>query len=297
MAFAHSRQPPGRVRSVVGDYQVRSGPLDAGQGFEHGRSFVQPAVLGRGLDHGVFAADVVRGHGPVEFAFDQADDVQEGQGRLDHDDVRPLFHVQSGFAHGFAGIGRVHLVPAPVAEGRGRLGRFAEGPVKGRRVFGGVAHDGNPGMPGFVQSAADFRHPAVHHIRRGDHVGPGFHVAQGHAGQVFQSGVVVHLAVLEQPAVPVTGVFAQTDVGDDRQAGDLFLERPDGPLHHAFGFPARCFPLRPCGRVRRKGSPPARPGPALWPLLRPARSTEKWNWPARDEMGLATPWPGTTNRG
>ena len=47
--------------------------------------------------------------------------------------------------------------------------------------------------PGAVEPRADRRDHAVHHPRRGDHVGPGPRVADGLLGQERQRRVVVHV--------------------------------------------------------------------------------------------------------
>ncbi len=69
----------------------------------------------------------------------------------------------------------------------------------------------------FVQRVADFGHPAVHHVRRGHHVGSGLGVGQGRAGQQVQGGVVIDDLFFHHAAVAVIGVLAQADVGDHDQ--------------------------------------------------------------------------------
>ena len=43
--------------------------------------FVEPAVLGGGFEHGVFAADVVAGDGVAELFFDAPDEVLVAEAR------------------------------------------------------------------------------------------------------------------------------------------------------------------------------------------------------------------------
>ena len=59
-------KPASDVLGVVGEDDVGAGALDAGEDFEDGAAFVEPAVCGGGFDHGVFAADVVGADGNVE---------------------------------------------------------------------------------------------------------------------------------------------------------------------------------------------------------------------------------------
>jgi hypothetical protein len=57
-----------------------------------------------GLDHGVFAADIVGRHRQIDLLPEAADDIQVGQGRFDHDDVGALLHVHGGLADGFLAL-------------------------------------------------------------------------------------------------------------------------------------------------------------------------------------------------
>ena len=84
-----------------------------------------------------------------------------------------------------------------------------------------------------VQLAADGRHAPVHHVRRGDDVGAGAGVRNRRGGQPFERLVVIHVAVDDLAAMPVAGVFAIANVGDDQQTGDLAADGADGALHDA----------------------------------------------------------------
>ena len=74
---------------------------------------------------------------------------------------------------------------------------------------------------------------AVHHVRGRDDVGAGFGMGERHLGQHLQGEVVVDVAVLDDAAVTVAGVFAEADVGDDEQLRHLFLEGGDRHLDDA----------------------------------------------------------------
>src|SRR5690242_6576380 len=52
-------------------------------------------------------------------------------------------------------------------------------------------------------------------------------MGKGLLGQEFQGGVVVNIAVLDDAAVAVVGVFAHADIGDYRQVRYLLLQGPD----------------------------------------------------------------------
>ena len=49
-------------------------------------------------------------------SLDPADEVEIGQGGLDHQDVGALVDIEARLAHRLVAVGGVHLVAAPVAE-------------------------------------------------------------------------------------------------------------------------------------------------------------------------------------
>ena len=107
-----------------------------GQALHHGALLVDPAVLRRGHDHGILAAHLIRRKRNVEAVARLADQIEIRHRRLDHDHVRAFFQIELDFAHGFAPVGRVHLIAAAVAELRRRIRRLAERPVEHRRELG-----------------------------------------------------------------------------------------------------------------------------------------------------------------
>src|SRR5439155_12207096 len=102
--------------------------------------------------------------------FHTADDIHVGEGRLDHDDVGPFVQIEGDFTQGLVAVGGVHLVAAPVAKLRRRLGGVAEGTVEAGSVLGRVAHDWQPGKPGTVEALTNGADHAVHHAARGHQV-------------------------------------------------------------------------------------------------------------------------------
>ncbi len=70
------------------------------------------------------------------------DDVQVRQRRLDHDHVGAFGQVEADFADCFATIGRVHLIPASVAELGRRISGLTKWPVERAGVLGGIGQDG-----------------------------------------------------------------------------------------------------------------------------------------------------------
>src|SRR6266540_4177690 len=96
-------QPLRGVLRVIGDHEVRAGSHDARQDLENDSLLVDPSVGRGGLDHCVFAGDVVSGDGSVEAYAGFADNVEVGKSRLDHDRVGSLLQIQGDLVHGQAG--------------------------------------------------------------------------------------------------------------------------------------------------------------------------------------------------
>ena len=134
------------------------------------------------MDHRILAADLVGGHGDVEGVAHLSDDVEVRQRGLDHDHIGAFLDVERHLAQGFAGVGRVHLVAAPVAELRRRVGSVTEGPVETRSVLGGVAENGRVLETVDVERLADGPDAPVHHVRGRDHVGARARVAERSLG-------------------------------------------------------------------------------------------------------------------
>ena len=84
-----------------------------------------------------------------------------------------------------------------------------------------------------VQRPANRSDSAIHHVGRGNDVGPGTGVRQRLPHQQVEGSVVLDLAVLDDAAVAVVGVLAQAGVGDHQQVRGLVLDGPYGFLHHA----------------------------------------------------------------
>ena len=162
-----------------------------------------------------------------------ADDVQVGQRRLDHEDVRALVHIQGGLAQRLLAVGRVHLVTAAVAELGRAFGRVPERTVEGRGVFDRIAHYRHHVVRVLVQGSADLAHPAVHHVRGRHHVRSGLGMGQRCLGQQFQGSIVVHLLSSQAAAVAVVGVLAEADVSNHAHVRGPVLQFADGLLNDA----------------------------------------------------------------
>ena len=188
------------------------------------RSSIQPS-RGGGLDHRVLARDVVGGHRHAEPLLDPADDVEVGQGRLDHDHVGPFGQVERHLADRLVAVGRVHLVRPAVAERRGALGGVAEGAVIAAGELGGVGQDrqvrepapSSPAriaatMPSIIPDGATTSAPARAWLT----------ACSARSGSVASLSTSTRPPALGQgAAVAVVGVLAEADVGDDQQAGRL----------------------------------------------------------------------------
>src|ERR671917_924560 len=185
-----SGQPAGDVRGEVRDNNVGAGALDAREGLQDRALFVEPAVLGCGFDHGVLAAHAVGRNGKVRRLAHPAHHVEVGQRRLHHNDVRALADVELDLRQRLAGVRRVHLVGAAVAELGGAVCGLAERAVEGGGVLGGVGHDRGVLETLVVELGPNGGDPAVHHVRRGDDVGARLGVGGGGARDQLEAHVV-----------------------------------------------------------------------------------------------------------
>ncbi len=159
--------------------------------------------------------------------------VEVGNGGLDHQHVGALLEVGERLAHRLAAVGRIHLVPAPVALRRGRAGGLAEGAVEGGGVLDRVGEDRRRAQALAVEGGADRGDAPVHHVAGSDGVGAGLRLRERGAGDQLERGVVVDVAVAEHAAVAVGGVLAEAGVGDHDEVGVRLLQRPDRHLHDA----------------------------------------------------------------
>lgn len=91
---------------------------------------------------------------------------------------------------------------------------------------------GTPGVALPVQGGTNGRHPAIHHVRRGNHIRPRLDLAQGNPGQVREGLVVVHLLPLEDAAVSMGGVLAHAHVANQVQLREPVLQGFHGLLNH-----------------------------------------------------------------
>ena len=169
----------------------------------------EPAVLGGGLEHGVFAADLVGKSGHGEFVFHAAQHVQIRQAGLDHDHVGAFGNVQRHFAQRLVAVGRIHLIDLFVAfaQAGGAAHGIAERAVEGAGVFGAVGHDAGVDVAGGFQRLAHRADAAIHHVAGRDDVRARCGMRQGLLHELGDGGVVEDVAAfIEQAVLAVAGV-------------------------------------------------------------------------------------------
>ena len=183
------------------------------------------------MDHGKLPANLVRGDGQIlADLLGIADDIEVRAGRLDHNDVGALLDIAVDSAAREPAAARRQLVAFAVAKGGARAGGVAERAVQTAGEFGRVGHqDDLVGDAGFDEFELDGADAAVVHVRGGDAVGAGFGVGHGDvADAVDGEGVVEAAVVAQDAAVAVRGVFAEADVGDDEEGGEVAAQEADG---------------------------------------------------------------------
>ena len=161
---------------------------------------------------------MVRGQRQIETCASACQQVERGEGRLDHQDVRALGGVELHLAQRLAAVGEIHLVAAPVAEGGGRAGGFAERAVERGRRLRGVGDDRGALMTRLVKALADRRHLAVHHAAGTDQVRARLCIADGRFGEERKGGVVVDVSVDEHTAMAMRRVRTQAGINPQAQA-------------------------------------------------------------------------------
>src|SRR6185503_20732252 len=87
-------EEPRRLTREIRDDEVRARAPDGRERLQHAPLLVEPPEPTGRLDHRVLPRDRVRGQREPELLPHPGDDVQVREGRLDHDDVRALVHVQ-----------------------------------------------------------------------------------------------------------------------------------------------------------------------------------------------------------
>ena len=103
-----------------------------------------------------------------------------------------------------------------------------------------------------IQNPTNLGNPAIHHVRGRHHVGPGLGMGKRGPGKHLQGGVVVHHIINEYPAMAMAGIFAQADIGTDRQLWRRVLQLLDGPLDDAvLGMRPRTFRILLVGQTEK----------------------------------------------
>ena len=232
-------QPPGGLLGPVGQDNACTRPANSHERFEGDGPFVEPAARGGRFDHAVLAGDVVRGdrHAGKVLAY-VANDIEVGQGRLDHNHVRAFGQVELHFPDCLASSrSRIHLVAMPAAELRRTFGRIAKRAIERAGVLGGVTHDRNVREPSAVETTADRADHAIHHTARGDQVRASLGMTNSLAGEQFERSVVVDIhatrGIVDDAAVAVTGVLAKANIGNDQQVRRGLFGSRDSRLHDA----------------------------------------------------------------
>ena len=219
------------VRREVADDEVGAGALDAGQRFERRGALIDPAALGRRLDE----AELARRPGRPPPARARASRTwritsRYGPAGFTMTMSAPSSTSSSTSRSASRDVGRIHLIGAPVAEGRRRLGRLAERPVEGGRVLGRVGDDRRRWRSHWRSSrCADREHAAVHHVARRDRIGAGARVGERHLRQRCDRGIVVDAPCWRDvAAVAVVRGAAQAHVRPYEQLRAGLLDGADG---------------------------------------------------------------------
>lgn len=181
--------------------------------------------------HGVLATDLIRRDGQIPpNLLGIADDVQIRRRRLHHDDVRALLDIPGDRPPRQAPTPGRELVAFPIAKGRRRARGIPEGPVQAAGELGAVRHEHDLVRDaGFDELQLDGLDPAVVHVRGRNAMRAGLGVRDRDVANTVDGQRIVEAPVFPQDAaVPVGGVLAEADVGDDEEGGEAGAEDADG---------------------------------------------------------------------
>ena len=182
--------PRGGLQRMIGNDNLRARPLHGREILQYNPSLVNPSVGGGRFHHGVLPAHIVHCKRHIERERRLLQNIQIGEGRFDHHNVRPLLYIRPDFPQRLLPVGAVHLIAFAVAEARRRVSRIPERSVIGGGKFRAVSHDRRLGKACPVEPFPYGRHPAVHHIRGRCHIRTGLHKTHRHLHQIGQRLVV-----------------------------------------------------------------------------------------------------------
>jgi hypothetical protein len=139
----------------------------------------------------------------------------------------------------------------------------------------------------FHPAGPDFGDPAVHHVRRGHHVGTGLGMGQGRPGQKIQGTVVVDGMAVHKAAVAVVGILAQADIGDHASSGSAVFDGANGPLDDAvFGVGLGAQRGLFVDGMPKRIMAGNRPGRMACLATLTRLSMDCWYWPGMASMGF-----------
>src|ERR1051326_6094914 len=94
----------GQLHCVIRDQNICARTLDVSHGFGNDSLSLNPTCACRGLDHRVFATNLIGGQGEVKLLTSTRNDIEIRESGLYHYDIRSLFNVQTYFTQSFPHI-------------------------------------------------------------------------------------------------------------------------------------------------------------------------------------------------
>lgn len=149
------------------------------------------------------------------------DDVEIGHGGFDHDDVCAFLCISSDGSAGEAfGIWR-ELVAFAVTKRGGTSSCFSEGTIESTGEFGRIGHEGAFITETGVDEGTFYGTDAtVHHVRGSNTVSASASIGESNLGETSDGRLGIDGGVgVEDPAVAMGGVFAETDIASDVEGG------------------------------------------------------------------------------
>jgi len=231
-------EPIEQLRGEISQNQVSSSAANGVSDFQSSLLKIQQASLASGVEHRVFAADVIGSHRHTAGSAHLMDDVQVGGCGFDHDHVGALGEVCFQFDAPFPGAAEVHLITPAIAELHGPFAGIAKRAVKVGGILNGVSKDGGVLMVGGIERSADGCDLAIDHARRCDDICASVCLGDGSVSEYVQCAVVVDdevWVIAQNTAVAVAGVLTKTKVRVHDDVESLLTHLRQYPIHRRVG--------------------------------------------------------------
>ena len=145
--------------------------------FHNETFFVDKTSRCSGFYHRILARYIVYRHRQFIAVTRFTNNVQVGQCRFNHDNIRTFSDIEFNFSESFQAIGWIHLIRLAVTKFWRRINSSAERTIVSRCVFCRIAHDRYIGITCRIKGFTNSTYATVHHIGWSHHMCTSFCLA------------------------------------------------------------------------------------------------------------------------